>query len=123
MNIYIGNLALADVIISTLYIPFQFQAALLNKWALPAFMCKMCPFVQVGPRSAKNCKSLPKQLASFRRMLHFLKSGTQSTFVLKNFFGGRNSFNQNIYNSKGILAKNKVQKCDSCAIAKNILSG
>ena len=47
MNLYIGNLALADVTIAVLYIPFQFQAALLNRWNLPSFMCKLCPFVQV----------------------------------------------------------------------------
>ena len=47
MNVYIGNLALADVIIAVFCIPFQFQAALLNRWDLPAFMCKLCPFLQV----------------------------------------------------------------------------
>ena len=47
INVYIGNLALADVIIATFCIPFQFQAALLNRWDLPAFMCKLCPFLQV----------------------------------------------------------------------------
>ena len=47
INIYIGNLALADCIISVFCIPFQFQAALLQKWNLPFFMCKLCPFVQV----------------------------------------------------------------------------
>ena len=48
MNVYIGNLALADVIIALFCIPFQFQAALLNRWDLPAFMCKLCPFLQVS---------------------------------------------------------------------------
>ena len=47
INIYIGNLALADCVISVFCIPFQFQAALLQKWNLPFFMCKLCPFVQV----------------------------------------------------------------------------
>ena len=47
INIYIGNLALADCIIAVFCIPFQFQAALLQKWNLPFFMCKLCPFVQV----------------------------------------------------------------------------
>ena len=50
INLYIGNLALADVIIAVLCIPFQFQAALLHRWDLPAFLCKLCPFVQVSPR-------------------------------------------------------------------------
>ena len=47
INLYIGNLALADVIIAIFCIPFQFQAALLHRWDLPSFLCKLCPFVQV----------------------------------------------------------------------------
>ena len=47
INMYIGNLAMADVIIAVFCIPFQFQAALLQRWDLPAFMCKLCPFLQV----------------------------------------------------------------------------
>lgn len=46
-NLYIANLALADVIIGMFCIPFQFQAALLQRWNLPEFMCAFCPFVQV----------------------------------------------------------------------------
>ncbi|OWF51601.1 Neuropeptide Y receptor [Mizuhopecten yessoensis] len=44
-NIFIANLALADVIIGLFSIPFQFQAALLQRWVLPYFMCKLAPFV------------------------------------------------------------------------------
>ncbi|XP_050423991.1 RYamide receptor [Adelges cooleyi] len=46
-NCYIANLALADIIIGLFSIPFQFQAALLQRWNLPAFMCPFCPFIQV----------------------------------------------------------------------------
>ncbi|KAL5293298.1 tkr-3 family protein [Megaselia abdita] len=46
-NMYIANLALADVIIGVFCIPFQFQAALLQRWNLPDFMCYFCPFVQM----------------------------------------------------------------------------
>lgn len=46
-NMYIANLALADVTIGMFCIPFQFQAALLQRWNLPDFMCAFCPFVQV----------------------------------------------------------------------------
>ncbi len=46
INLYISNLALADVFIAVFCIPFQFQAALLQRWDLPAFLCKLCPFVQ-----------------------------------------------------------------------------
>ncbi|XP_016660125.1 RYamide receptor-like [Acyrthosiphon pisum] len=46
-NLYIANLALADIVIGLFSIPFQFQAALLQRWNLPALMCPFCPFVQV----------------------------------------------------------------------------
>lgn len=45
-NYFIGNLALADIVIGLFAVPFQFQAALLQKWLLPAFLCAFCPFVQ-----------------------------------------------------------------------------
>lgn len=46
-NNFIGNLALADIIIGLFAVPLQFQAALLQRWVLPAFLCAFCPFVQV----------------------------------------------------------------------------
>lgn len=46
-NFFIGNLAMADVIIGLFSIPFQFQAAVMQRWDLPRFMCPFCPFVQV----------------------------------------------------------------------------
>ena len=61
INLYIGNLALSDVIIAVFCIPFQFQAALLQKWDLPDFMCTLCPFLQVGLklslRTVECCKA------------------------------------------------------------------
>ena len=47
-NFFIANLALADVIIGLFAIPFQFQAALLQRWNLPEFLCPFCPFFQVN---------------------------------------------------------------------------
>lgn len=44
---FIANLAVADIVIGLFSIPFQFQAALLQKWVLPTFMCAFCPFVQI----------------------------------------------------------------------------
>ncbi|XP_062555944.1 substance-K receptor-like [Armigeres subalbatus] len=46
-NMFIANLALADVTIAVFAIPFQFQAAVLQRWNLPEFMCPFCPFVQL----------------------------------------------------------------------------
>lgn len=46
-NWYIANLAAADIAIAAFAVPFQFQAALLQRWDLPEFMCPFCPFVQV----------------------------------------------------------------------------
>ena len=45
-NFFIANLALADFVIGMFYIPFHFQAALLQRWNLPYFMCALCPFFQ-----------------------------------------------------------------------------
>lgn len=46
-NIFIANLAVADVIIGMFSIPFQFQSALLQRWVLANFMCSLAPMVQV----------------------------------------------------------------------------
>ncbi|XP_031841472.1 tachykinin-like peptides receptor 99D isoform X3 [Nomia melanderi] len=46
-NFYIANLALADIVIGLFVSPLQYQAALLQKWISPHFMCAICPFVQV----------------------------------------------------------------------------
>nr|AKQ63034.1 orphan G-protein coupled receptor 24 [Platynereis dumerilii] len=43
-NFYIANLAIADVLIGIFSIPFQFQAALLQRWDLPEFLCPVAPF-------------------------------------------------------------------------------
>jgi len=45
-NFFIANLSIADVIIGCLSIPFQFQAALLQRWDLPAILCPVAPFVK-----------------------------------------------------------------------------
>ena len=46
-NLYIANLATADVLIGLFAIPFQFQAILLQQWHLPPFLCRFCPLVSV----------------------------------------------------------------------------
>ena len=42
-NIFIANLAFADVIIGMFSTPFQFQPALHQRWDLPEFLCKIAP--------------------------------------------------------------------------------
>lgn len=46
-NIFIANLALADVIIGLFSTPFQFQPALHQRWDLPRFLCKVAPSFKV----------------------------------------------------------------------------
>ena len=46
-NFYIANLAFADVTIAMFNIPFQFHAAVVQRWDLPVFMCKFCPTIGV----------------------------------------------------------------------------
>lgn len=46
-NLFIANLALADILIGALSIPMQFISALLQRWFLPEFLCPVCPAVQV----------------------------------------------------------------------------
>ena len=45
-NFFIANLSAADALIGLFSIPFQFQAALLQRWDLPALLCKVAPFVK-----------------------------------------------------------------------------
>ena len=45
-NLLIANLAFSDIMIALLCTPFQFYAALAQKWQLPEIMCKICPFFQ-----------------------------------------------------------------------------
>ena len=46
-NLFISNIAISDISIGAFAIPFQFQAALLQKWLLPHFLCSFCPTVQI----------------------------------------------------------------------------
>ena len=45
-NFFIANLSAADALIGLFSIPFQFQAALLQRWDLPNLLCKVAPFVK-----------------------------------------------------------------------------
>ena len=43
-NIFITNLAFVDIIISLFSTPFQFKAAILQKWIWSPLLCQLCPF-------------------------------------------------------------------------------
>ena len=45
-NFFIANLSGADVVVGLFSIPFQFQAALLQRWDLPEPLCPIAPFVR-----------------------------------------------------------------------------
>lgn len=46
-NIFIANLAIADVIIGLFATPFQFQPALLQRWDYPSLLCSVAPSVKI----------------------------------------------------------------------------
>ena len=46
INGFIANLAVSDITLSLFCTPFQFYAAFKQRWDLPVFMCKFCPFAQ-----------------------------------------------------------------------------
>lgn len=46
-NMFIANLATADILIGSFAIPFQFLSGLLQRWILPNFMCPFCTFIQI----------------------------------------------------------------------------
>lgn len=45
-NVFLANLALADVVIGIFSTPFQFHSALLQRWVVAWFMCKTATFVK-----------------------------------------------------------------------------
>lgn len=45
-NIFIANLAFADVMLGLFTIPFQFQTVMLGRWEVAGFMCKVAPFAK-----------------------------------------------------------------------------
>ena len=64
-NFYIANLALSDVVLALFCIPFQFRAALIQRWDLPEFMCQFCPFMQTLSVSSAPPVTPPILLTSY----------------------------------------------------------
>ncbi|GFY71578.1 RYamide receptor [Trichonephila inaurata madagascariensis] len=75
-NYFIANLAVADIVIGLFAIPFQFQAALLQKWVLPPFMCAFCPFIQVMSVNVSIFSLAAIALERYRAVMHPIKAKT-----------------------------------------------
>ncbi|XP_023342701.1 tachykinin-like peptides receptor 99D [Eurytemora carolleeae] len=73
-NFFIANLALADVIIGLFSIPFRFQAALLQRWNLPDFMCPFCPFFESVSVNASIFTLTAIAVDRYRAIIYPLKS-------------------------------------------------
>ncbi|XP_064459119.1 neuropeptide Y receptor type 2-like [Ornithodoros turicata] len=86
-NFFIANLAVADVIIGLFSIPFQFQAALLQRWELPEFMCAFCPFVQVLSVNVSIFTLTAIALDRYRAITSPLRARCCSKFNAKVFIG------------------------------------
>ncbi|CAF3285528.1 unnamed protein product [Rotaria socialis] len=72
-NYFICNLALADCLVACFAIPFQFQAAALQKWVLPHFLCKLAPFVQILSVDVSIYTLVVVSIDRYHVMLHPLK--------------------------------------------------
>ncbi|XP_076373179.1 tachykinin-like peptides receptor 99D [Tachypleus tridentatus] len=75
-NFFIANLACADIVIGLFSIPFQFQAALLQRWVLPEFMCAFCPFVQTLSVNVSIFTLTAISLDRYRAVMFPLKART-----------------------------------------------
>ena len=75
-NYFIANLASADIMIAALAIPFTFQAALLQKWVLPGFMCSFCPFIQTLSVNVSVFTLVAVALDRFRAVIFPLRART-----------------------------------------------
>ncbi|CAF0726103.1 unnamed protein product [Adineta ricciae] len=83
-NYFICNLALSDCLVACFAVPFQFQAAVLQKWVLPKFLCKLAPFVQILSVDVSIYTLVVVSLDRYHVMLHPLKPklSTRSAFII-----------------------------------------
>ncbi|CAF0908336.1 unnamed protein product [Rotaria sordida] len=83
-NYFICNLALSDCLVACFAVPFQFQAAALQKWVLPHFLCKLAPFVQILSVDVSIYTLVAVSLDRYYVMLHPLKPklSTKTAFII-----------------------------------------
>lgn len=74
-NIFIGNLAVADVIIGVFTTPFQFQPALLQRWDYPHILCSMAPCFKVLSVSVSVLTLTIISLDRYIAVMYPLKAG------------------------------------------------
>ncbi|CAH1794855.1 unnamed protein product [Owenia fusiformis] len=72
-NMFICDMAIADVIIAIFGVPFQFQAALLQRWVLPHIMCPVAPFVTALSVNISVFSLAVIAVDRYRAVLHPLK--------------------------------------------------
>ncbi|GAU97299.1 hypothetical protein RvY_08620 [Ramazzottius varieornatus] len=73
-NFLLANLASADILIAVAAVPFQFQAALLQRWVLPEFLCILAPFVQVLSVNVSVFTLTVISIERYRALLYPFKS-------------------------------------------------
>lgn len=72
--IFIANICVSDIMISTLVVPFQFQIHLLKRWVMPAFLCYACLTVQTLMVSNSVFTLTAIALERYRAILNPLKT-------------------------------------------------
>ena len=72
-NFYIANLAVADVLIGIFATPFQFQAALLQRWDLPHILCPVAPFFKEMTVNVSICTLTVISIDRYFAVMHPLK--------------------------------------------------
>lgn len=81
-NIFIANLAFADVIIGMFTIPFQFQPALNQRWDFPEFLCKLAPSVKVLSVSVSVVTLTIISLDRYVAVMYPLRAGFSKSYAV-----------------------------------------
>lgn len=80
-NIFIGNLAIADVIIGLFTTPFQFHPALVQRWDFPSFMCKIAPSFKILSVSVSVFTLTIISLDRYVAVIYPLKAGLSKSIA------------------------------------------